>query len=131
MVAPCRPYTLAGILWYQGEANAHMPGVLTYADKLKRLIEGYRKARKDNGLPFLYVQLPNFKIETYYGNEEERDSDWGAMRLEQEKVLTLPGTGMVRTLGLGEDNDLHPHNKKDVGELLADLAEKMTGGLLP
>lgn len=131
MAAPCEAFPIAGFLWYQGEANAHMPGVLTYADKLKRLIEGYRKARKDNGLPFLYVQLPNFKIETYYGNEEERDSDWGAMRLEQEKVLTLPGTGMVRTIGLGEDNDLHPHNKKDVGELLADLAEKMTGGLLP
>lgn len=127
MAAPCEAFPIAGFLWYQGEANAHMPGVLTYADKLKRLIEGYRKARKDNGLPFLYVQLPNFKIETYYGNEEERDSDWGAMRLEQEKVLTLPGTGMVQTLGLGEDNDLHPHNKKDVGELLADLAEKMTG----
>lgn len=131
MAAPCEAFPIAGFLWYQGEANAHMPGVLTYADKLKRLIEGYRKARKDNGLPFLYVQLPNFKIEIYYGNEEERDSDWGAMRLEQEKVLTLPGTGMVQTLGLGEDNDLHPHNKKDVGELLADLAEKMTGGLLP
>lgn len=131
MAAPCEAFPIAGFLWYQGEANAHMPGVLTYADKLKRLIEGYRKARKDNGLPFLYVQLPNFKIETYYGNEEERDSDWDAMRLEQEKVLTLPGTGMVRTIGLGEDNDLHPHNKKDVGELLADLAEKMTGGLLP
>lgn len=127
MAAPCEAFPIAGFLWYQGEANAHMPGVLTYADKLKRLIEDYRKARKDNGLPFLYVQLPNFKIETYYGNEEERDSDWGAMRLEQEKVLTLPGTGMVRTIGLGEDNDLHPHNKKDVGELLADLAEKMTG----
>lgn len=127
MAAPCEAFPIAGFLWYQGEANAHMPGVLTYADKLKRLIEGYRKARKDNGLPFLYVQLPNFKIETYYGNEEERDSDWGAMRQEQEKVLTLPGTGMVRTIGLGEDNDLHPHNKKDVGELLADLAEKMTG----
>lgn len=127
MAAPCEAFPIAGFLWYQGEANAHMPGVLTYADKLKRLIVGYRKARKDNGLPFLYVQLPNFKIETYYGNEEERDSDWGAMRLEQEKVLTLPGTGMVRTIGLGEDNDLHPHNKKDVGELLADLAEKMTG----
>ena len=128
MAAPCEAFPIAGFLWYQGEANAHMPGVLTYADKLKRLIVGYRKARKDNGLPFFYVQLPNFKIETYYGNEEERDSDWGAMRLEQEKVLTLPGTGMVRTIGLGEDNDLHPHNKKDVGELLADLAEKMTGG---
>lgn len=127
MAAPCEAFPIAGFLWYQGEANAHMPGVLTYADKLERLIVGYRKARKDNGLPFLYVQLPNFKIETYYGNEEERDSDWGAMRLEQEKVLTLPGTGMVRTIGLGEDNDLHPHNKKDVGELLADLAEKMTG----
>lgn len=127
MAAPCEAFPIAGFLWYQGEANAHMPGVLTYADKLKRLIVGYRKARKDNGLPFLYVQLPNFKIETYYGNEEERDSDWCAMRLEQEKVLTLPGTGMVRTIGLGEDNDLHPHNKKDVGELLADLAEKMTG----
>ena len=129
MLSPVVGYGIRGCLWYQGEANAHMPGVLTYADKLKRLIEGYRKARKDNGLPFLYVQLPNFKIETYYGNEEERDSDWGAMRLEQEKVLTLPGTGMVQTLGLGEDNDLHPHNKKDVGELLADLAEKMTGNL--
>lgn len=130
MAAPCEAFPIAGFLWYQGEANAHMPGVLTYSDKLKRLIESYRKAWKDDGLPFLYVQLPNFEIETYYGNEEERDSDWGAMRIEQERVLALPGTGMVRTIGLGEDNDLHPHNKKDVGELLADLAEKMTGGLL-
>ena len=58
--------------------------------------------------------------ELYYVNAKTQ-------ALEQEKVLTLPGTGMVQTLGLGEDNDLHPHNKKDVGELLADLAEKMTG----
>lgn len=129
MAAPCEAFPIAGFLWYQGEANAHMPGVLTYADKLKRLIEGYRKAWKDDSLPFLYVQLPNFEIETYYGNEEERDSDWGAMRIEQEKVLALPGAGMVRTIGLGEDNDLHPHNKKAVGELLAGLAEKMTGNL--
>lgn len=127
MVAPCQAYPIAGFLWYQGEANAHMPGVLTYADKMKRMITAYREAWKDESLPFLYVQLPNFEIETYYGNEEERDSDWPAMRKEQEKVLALPGTGMIRTLGLGEDNNLHPHNKKAIGELLAELAARMPG----
>lgn len=125
MVAPCHAYTIAGFLWYQGEANAHMPGAESYADKMKRLITGFRKQWQEGDLPFCYVQLPDFKIGTYYGNEEERSSDWDALRAQQESVLSLKNTGMIRTMDIGEENDLHPHNKKEVGERLALLADRL------
>ena len=125
MVAPCHAYTIAGFLWYQGEANAHMPGAESYADKMKRLITGFRKQWQEGDLPFCYVQLPDFKIGTYYGNEEERASDWDALRAQQESVLSLKNTGMIRTMDIGEENDLHPHNKKEVGERLALLADRL------
>lgn len=128
MMAPCHKYPIAGILWYQAEANAHMPECLTYADRMKRLIAGYREAWADPQLPFLYVQLPNFQIECYHGSAEEGNSCWAPMREQQRLVQEIPGTGMVTAIDLGEDNDLHPLNKKEIGVRLARLAQKMEIG---
>lgn len=114
MTAPCHNYTIAAILWYQGESNTHAPE--TYFDLTRRLIEGYRAKWKEE-LPFYYVQLPNFAIDI-----PEGDMGWPALREQQRKALSLPGTGMVTAMDLGEDNDLHPLNKKDIGARLALLA---------
>lgn len=126
MVAACRPYTLAGILWYQGESNTHVPEV--YLELMKRMVAGYRKEWGEE-LPFLYVQLPNFAIDRYDSDADETGQGWPVVRELQRRAKKLPRVGMAVTMDLGEDNDLHPLNKKEVGFRLAMLAAKMLYGI--
>ena len=120
MMAPCHKYTIAGVLWYQGEANTDRPE--RYLDLMRRMINGYRKNWEDTKLPFFYVQLPNFSTEIYDMDRHGTFHDWPAMREAQRQALEIPDTGMVVAIDLGEDNDLHPLNKKGVGYRLAMLA---------
>lgn len=119
MTAPCHRYAIEGILWYQGESNTHEPEV--YLDLMERMIEGYRQ-RWQEELPFFYVQLPNFAINIYDSDTDETGSGWPRVRELQRQALKIPNTGMVTAIDLGEDNDLHPLNKKDLGFRLALLA---------
>lgn len=115
MMAPCHFYTIGGIIWYQGESNTHAPE--HYLDLMERLITGYRKKWKKERLPFFYVQLPNFSIDL-----AEEGSGWPELREKQRQAQRLPGVGMVTAIDLGEDHDLHPLNKKEIGRRLALLA---------
>ena len=127
MLAPCCNYTIAGFLWYQGESNAHDSENYLYLSK--RMIEGYRKNWKDEKLPFIYVQLPNFMIDVYDNDEDATGKGWPLLREQQRQILSVPDTGMAVAIDLGEDNDLHPLNKKDVGYRLAMLASKKLYGI--
>lgn len=120
MTAPCHRYTIAGILWYQGESNTHA-SAFRYLDLMERMIAGYRKKWGEE-LPFFYVQLPNFSAEVYEKDRHELYSDWSGIREVQRKALEIPGTGMAVAIDLGEDNDLHPLNKEGIGYRLAMLA---------
>lgn len=120
MTAPCHKYTIAGILWYQGESNTHVPEI--YLDLQERMIKGYRAAWQEERLPFYYVQLPNFAIDLYDSDADETGCGWPSVRELQRQALKVPDTGMAVTMDLGEDNDLHPLNKKDLGFRLALLA---------
>ncbi|HSK13423.1 MAG TPA: sialate O-acetylesterase, partial [Phnomibacter sp.] len=122
MVAPLIRYPIKGILWYQGESNAGKP--LEYEALQKRLIADWRDKWKDTTLPFLYVQLPNFMDVNYLPEE----SNWALLRHAQLKALTIPHTAMAVAIDLGEWNDIHPDNKKDVGERLALAAKKVAYG---
>lgn len=117
MTAPCHKYTIAGIVWYQGEAN--WCTAESYLDLTRRLIKGYREKWGDETLPFLYVQLPNFSGEIYDIDRDGVGSQWAEIREKQRQALEIPGTGMVVAIDLGEDNDLHPLNKRDIGFRLA------------
>lgn len=127
MMAPCRNYTIAGFLWYQGESNTHVPEV--YLDRMQRMIAGYRKDWQEESLPFLYVQLPNFAIDICDSDADETGQGWPVVRELQRQALAIPDTGMVVAIDLGEDNDLHPLNKKDIGGRLAMLAAKKLYGM--
>ena len=113
MTAPCHNYVIEAVLWYQGESNTHEPW--DYRDLTKRQIAGYRKLWNDPDLPYYYVQLPNFVI------DQTDPEQWPVFREKQRRLLEIPGTGMAVTFDAGEDNDLHPVDKKPVGERLARL----------
>ena len=113
MVSPEINYSIKGICWYQGESNAAKPD--DYASLMSALIHDWRAKWKNDTLPFLYVQLPGFMDYNYFPTE----SNWALMREAQLKTLTLRKTAMAVAIELGEWNDIHPDNKKSVGERLA------------
>jgi len=119
MIAPLINFTAKGFLWYQGEANTGNPG--NYDKLLTALINDWRNKWNLPAAPFLFVQLANFMDYTYLPVE----SNWATLRNAQRKVLSVPNTGMVVITDCGEWNDIHPLNKKDVGERLALQARKI------
>lgn len=122
MVAPLFNYSIKGVIWYQGESNTGR--AIEYQSLMPALINDWRSNWKNKNLPFLYVQLPNF-MET---NSEPVESQWAELRDAQLKTLSVPNTGMAVAIDLGEWNDIHPFNKKDVGERLALAAQKIAYG---
>jgi sialate O-acetylesterase len=122
MVAPAIDYTIKGFVWYQGEANTSRPK--EYGTLLSALISDWRAKWNEGMLPFIYAQLPNF-METQYSPSE---SGWAELREQQLETLSVPNTGMAVTIDAGEWNDIHPLDKKDVGERLALAAEKLAYG---
>ncbi|WP_121200237.1 sialate O-acetylesterase [Mucilaginibacter gracilis] len=122
MVAPAINYAIKGFVWYQGEANTSNPK--EYKQLLPALIANWREKWGVPNSPFLYAQLPNF-MEVQYSPSE---SQWAQLREAQRQTLDVPNTAMAVTIDGGEWNDIHPLNKKVVGDRLALLAQKLAYG---
>lgn len=119
MVASYKEFPMRGILWYQGESNTGKPEI--YNAYLQALVSGLRTVFNNPDMPFIYAQLPNFMDVSYLPSE----SNWAALREAQLKALSVPNTAMTVNIDLGEWNDIHPDNKKDVGERMALAALKL------
>lgn len=122
MIAPLKWYALKGVLWYQGEANTNRSG--EYKQLLTDLIGDWRNKWNNRQLPFIYAQLPNFMKE----QKQPAESKWAELREAQRQALKLPYTGMAVTIDAGEWNDIHPLNKKVVGQRLALEARRVAYG---
>ena len=122
MIAPLLNYKIKGVIWYQGESNAERPK--EYLSLFSTMIKDWRTNWNEGDFPFLFVQLPNF-MET---KSEPSESNWALLREAQLKTLSLPNAGMVVAIDIGEWNDIHPLDKKDVGYRFALAAEKLAYG---
>lgn len=121
VVAPVIPFAVKGVVWYQGESNT-LPDnsrrtiserTAEYKTLLNALISNWRAAWKNPALPFYIVQLPNY-------SDASGDLHWAAIRQAQlETMKEMPHVGMAVTIDLGNAQDIHPTNKKQVGERLA------------
>lgn len=117
MIAPLMPFAIKGVIWYQGEANTVDPYL--YEKSFPALIEGWRKEWGIGDFPFLYVQLAG------YSRPGVEDIKWALLREVQSKSLNIANTGMATAVDVGEEKDIHPRNKKDVGRRLALTARKV------
>ncbi|MDA3817218.1 MAG: hypothetical protein PF486_07570 [Prolixibacteraceae bacterium] len=123
MIYPLAGLPVKGFLWYQGESNAdNEDDALQYGQLFKKMIVGWRNLWNMGNLPFYWVQLPNYG-QVYPEPQEYKPWPW--LRYNQSKALTLPKTGEVVTIDLGEV-DIHPKNKKPVGERLTNLVLEKT-----
>lgn len=120
MIHPLKNYKIAGVIWYQGESNTSQAE--KYEDLLTKLIANWREGFKDETLPFLLCQLPNY-MDKY---PIPTDSHWARLREAQLKVFQkTPYTGLAVSYDTGEYNDIHPLNKKDLAKRLLLWAEKL------
>ncbi|MEY3481626.1 MAG: hypothetical protein RIQ71_2401 [Verrucomicrobiota bacterium] len=114
MIRPLAGLPLKGFLWYQGESNKDR--YAQYRKLLASLITDWRKRWDQGELPFLIVQLANFKARA----AEPADSGRTRLREAQAQVAReMPGCALAVTIDLGEAGDIHPLNKEDVGRRLA------------
>jgi len=127
-VAPLVPLAMRGAVWYQGESNPGEGAI--YYWKMKAMINGWR-ALWGAEFPFYYVSLTN------EGKRNEDPANDGTYRYipvrdAQRRAMSLPNTGMVVAIDLGEDTSGHPRNKRDVGDRLALWARaKVYGEKIP
>ncbi len=123
-IEPLFPMPIKGILWYQGESNAQEPArVNEYGELQKLMVEDYRQQWKQPELPFYWVQLSSIDTANYTSQY------WPEFRNEQRKLLDeIKRGGMVVTSDIGAKNDVHPTNKRDVGNRLARWALNKTYG---
>lgn len=119
MIAPLVNYNKKGVIWYQGESNTGNPK--EYASLFPTMIYSWRKEFNQKDLPFIYAQLPNFME----AKAEPTESNWAVFRNMQLKSLSVPKTAMTVNIDLGDWNDIHPMNKKDVSHRLALAAQKI------
>jgi sialate O-acetylesterase len=122
MIAPLLDHRVKGVIWYQGESNTRAPE--EYAETFSALIKDWRRQWKQGEFPFLYVQLANFME----APEHPVESQYAELREAQLKTLRAPKTAMAVAIDLGEWNDIHPLNKKDVSTRLALAARKIAYG---
>jgi sialate O-acetylesterase len=110
MVYPLRHFTMRGVLWYQGEGNAVR--AKEYSALFRTMIPDWRRTLGQADLPFYWVQIANFLV----------DTDWARLREAQASALTLPHTGQAVAIDIGDPLDIHPANKQEVGRRLALIA---------
>ncbi|NME70743.1 sialate O-acetylesterase [Flammeovirga aprica] len=123
MVHPLVPFQVRGAIWYQGETNAWHPE--RYIDMFGEYITMMRSVFQNPEMPYYFVQLAGFKGRK---GAKRNLGRWGNFRLAQEECLKFENTGMATAFDVGQDYDIHPRNKQEVGRRLSLLALKNTYG---
>jgi len=123
MIYPLRNISLRGFLWYQGESNKD-DGAM-YTKLCTAMIHNWRGLFDQGNLPFYFVQVAPY-------NWLQNDStafNYAVFREAQEGILKEKNTGMALTMDIGDPDDIHPRDKKNVGIRLAFDALANTYGL--
>jgi len=122
MLAPLFNMGIKGVIWYQGESNTG--NAQEYEQLFPHLIRHWREQWNQGDFPFLFVQLANYMK----AHPQPTESQWAETRFAQFKALKEPNTAMTVAIDVGEWNDLHPLDKKSVGERLALSAQALAYG---
>jgi sialate O-acetylesterase len=116
MVAPLVPCGLRGVIWYQGESNVER--YPSYRERFTALIRDWRARWGQPRMPFLFVQLAGW----------QGGPGWPELRAAQTATLSEPATAMALAIDIGDPEDIHPRNKREVGRRLALLARARVYG---
>lgn len=115
MIRPLIPYTIQGVLWYQGEAN--LGRAKEYGTLFPLLIDKWRSAwnQEPPEYPFVFVQMPNCR---YFSNTLG-EGVWAELRDAQSRATSLQNVTQVTAIDLGDADDIHPKRKTALAERIA------------
>ncbi|MES2310350.1 MAG: sialate O-acetylesterase [Verrucomicrobiota bacterium] len=116
MINPLIPYGIQGVIWYQGENNCAR--AKQYKTTFSLLIQDWRNKWGQGDFPFYFCQLPNHMISL----PTPAESNWAELRESQSAALSLPHTAQAVLIDVGEEGNIHPADKKVVGDRLAKIA---------
>ena len=115
-ILPMQQFPIRGVIWYQGESNAH--NIEAHEKLFERLVRSWRQYWEDEEMPFYYVQLSSLN----------RPS-WPLFRDSQRRMLQdIDNSGMAVSTDKGNPTDVHPTEKREVGQRLAYWALNETYG---
>ena len=125
MISRILPYTLKGVLWYQGESDDHKPS--SYYKLFRAMVDNWRSDWGDNLLPFVCVQLPVHRYEA-----DPDFKHWCIVREEQAKAAArINKVWLTSAFDLGQYSDIHPRAKRVLAERMENLARAKVYQLLP
>ncbi|MDD3355837.1 MAG: sialate O-acetylesterase [Dysgonamonadaceae bacterium] len=125
MINPLIPYTIKGVLWYQGESNRNEPE--KYKEFFPAMVKDWKNRWEIGDFPFYYVQIAPYM----YGNNKafQTVDNSAFMREAQLQCLDLiPNSGIAITMDVGDDYSIHPPKKKEVADRLLFNALNQTYG---
>lgn len=115
MLWPVKNFTARGFLWYQGESN--ISNYQLYAPMMTAMVQLWRNMWEAPDMPFYYVQIAPYKY------KDNSDISAALLREAQVKALkTIPNSGIISTIDVGDEFCIHPPQKDVVGLRLANLA---------
>jgi sialate O-acetylesterase len=114
MIHPLAPMSIAGIVWYQGEANVARG--YQYRALLPALITDWRNLFSQGDIPFFVMMLPR------WGEQTVAPGRSAIAELREAQVIcasTVPSVHLINTIDLGDPKDVHPIHKRPFGERAA------------
>lgn len=113
MLSRLFPYSLSGVIWYQGESDTTVAEAKIYKDELECLIDTVRKEDKDEKLPFVIVQIADFDL--------RKDDGWRGVQDAQKKAAEqIPFCSLAVCRDVCESNEIHPPTKSKLAVKIAD-----------
>ncbi|MFI0429354.1 sialate O-acetylesterase [Mariniflexile sp. HMF6888] len=125
MINPLIPYTIKGVLWYQGESNRNEPE--NYEKLFPAMVKDWRLRWDIGDFPFYYVQIAPY----LYGNNEvfqENDNSAFIRETQLQCLDKIPNSGIAIAMDIGEENCIHPPKKKEIADRLLFNALNQTYG---
>ncbi|WP_348267897.1 sialate O-acetylesterase [Edaphobacter paludis] len=119
MISPMTPYSIKGVIWYQGESDSAPATGPIYAKSFSTMIGDWRSHWHEGNFPFLFVQISS------YNSPGEL---WGIVRDQQRRTLAVSNTAMAVSLDVGTPDNVHPPDKQTVGARLAVAARGLVYG---
>lgn len=126
MVSPLVPYTVKGMLWYQGESNRLEPQ--RYRQLFPAMVKDWRARWGQGDFPFYYVQIAPYLYDKRNDHFQEVENSAFLREAQLQSLDDIPNSGMAVTMDIGESHTIHPPQKKEVADRLLYIALNQSYG---
>ncbi|WP_291911838.1 sialate O-acetylesterase [Chitinophaga sp. CB10] len=125
MIHPFIGFTIKGCIWYQGETNADRPA--QYETLFPAMVKSWRTEFGQGDFPFYFAQIAPYTYVQHPDPKRDEFRNSAYLRDAQRKAAhTIPNSGMVVLMDLGEAKCIHPADKETGGKRFAYLALSKT-----